>query len=135
MSALQRYPALLSMQPDAWVDVCTAADVAELEQEKSDADQQLELLRPGGLYAWKSKYEEASRENAALRQAQERVIAEWRGIVKDIRAKWPSPSLDLFTDGTANVMRNRAYDIEVCADTLESELAALASPSAPEEAK
>ena len=35
----------------------TADQLATLTSSLADAEQQLEVLRPGGLYAWKSKYE------------------------------------------------------------------------------
>ncbi len=45
------------------------AGCAALRDELADANQQLEVLRPGGLYAWKSKYQASEAGCAALRAA------------------------------------------------------------------
>lgn len=43
------------------------AEVTRLTQELADAEQQLTVLRPGGLYAWKSKYEQLTQEHERLK--------------------------------------------------------------------
>lgn len=60
------------------IDKLNAAEAraAQAERELKDAEQQLEVLRPGGLYAWKSKYEAAE---ARCREL-ERERDEARGI-------------------------------------------------------
>lgn len=49
-------------------------DMDELRERLKDAEQQLEVLRPGGLYAWKSKHEAAIDAIRALRER----CAGWR---------------------------------------------------------
>lgn len=44
-------------------------ELEELREELEDAKQQLVVLRPGGLYAWKSKHDELQAEIAAAREA------------------------------------------------------------------
>jgi hypothetical protein len=47
------------------------AENERLRAERDDAQQQLEVLRPGGLYAWKSKYEALRLALAGIREEME----------------------------------------------------------------
>ena len=64
------------------------AQLAQAQQELADANQQLEVLRPGGLYAWKTKYEQAE---AALEEIQTK--AELLKAANEMLFDWLDKSL------------------------------------------